>query len=279
MSENMPYDPSAPEGDDYGRSQQYVSKKDFRVIAVLLVVFCAAAFPIFRVMQKNAQRSMCKTNLGAIAEAINQYASVHDDRFPPVMRMAEGGVPQLGSTGLPYTWASDLAEFKNKRSSFRCPAADDTEVTQIEGQHGTLDLTYGMYQPYGGLLRTVVPNPDQTILIVETSNHGAKGTYNPVPYKTSSGEVIPWDGFVVGWNNSNDLPDANSKLLTRLAYPDTSSGTFTKETESRHGTGILALNCSGSVLKPIPPEEVNVRIKSGLPSGMWEVPAIAATRR
>lgn len=269
------YDPTAPEGDNYGRSQ-YVTKRDVRVIAVLILVLAIAAYPVYKMLERNAHRSVCRSNLGAIADAINQYASLHDDRFPPIMRTNANGSPNLGDSGHPYTWASDLQDFMNRRASFECPEAAQEEVTKIEGHEKVLPLTYGMYEPYGGFLRTVVPNPDQTVLVVETSNHGSKTSFDPLPYKDLSGNEVPWDGFVVGWQNSNDRPNEQSDRITRLAFPGTSSGNFVKDGETRHDGGILAINCSGAILPLLKQTDGKVNIKSGLPSGFWEAPATSA---
>lgn len=278
MSEEVTgaYDPTAPDGDDYGRSQ-YVSKRDVRVIAVFLIILALAAIPIFKMLERNAHKSTCRSNLGAIADAMNQYASLHDDRFPPIMRTGSDNEPDLGSTGYPYTWASDLSQFMKHNTSFVCPEARPEEITKVEGEHGVIDLTYGMYEPYGGYLRTIVPNPDQTVLIIETSNHGSNGSFDPLPYKDSSGKEIPWDGFVVGWNNTNDKPNDQSSLVTRLAFPESAGGKFNLKDPSRHDGGIIAINCSGSLLPLIRPHDAVVRMKGGLPSGYWEAPASSAT--
>lgn len=266
------YDPGAPEGEDSGRSQ-YVTKKDVRVIFIVIIVMTIVGFPVFKMLEHRARRSMCRSNLGSISEAINQYASLHDERFPPLMRTDLNGSPDLASSGYPYTWASDLSDLVTKTSAFQCPDTQDSEVTKIEGKTGILNLTYGMYRPYSGFLRSLVANPDQTVLIVETSNHGAGNTYNPVPYKSMDGKEIPWDGFSVGWDTGNGKPSEKSAFVTRLAFPGTANGQFEKDGDVRHEGGILAINCSGAILPGLRPNDAKIKIRGGLPSGLWEAPA------
>jgi len=261
------YDPNAVDG-DASRGSQYVTKRDIRVIGVFLFILALACYPLFKVLEKRAHRSVCATNLGAIANAISQYAVLHDDRFPPVMRTGPQDQPDLGSTGHPWTWASDIDELMTKRSSFQCPAAEDKEVTWVEGRGKLIPVTYGMYEPYGGYLRTIIPNPDQTVLITETSNMGAGTTYDPIPYKGG------WDGFVTGWNNSNEMADNHSLAPTRLAFPGTSNGIFKLGGDARHEDRIQALNCDGAKIF-IKPQQVNIFQSRGLPSGLWQVPPIS----
>jgi hypothetical protein len=272
------YDPSAPEGSEPSRSQ-YVSKKDVRIVLVGVILLAIAAYPIYKMLERNAQRSVCATNLGAIAKAISQYAEVHDERFPPIMRTGPNLEPDLGTSGYPYTWASDISEIMSPRSSFKCPAAQNEEITTIEGREKIIQSSYGMYAPYGGYLRTLVPNPDQTVLIAETTNFGALATYDPTPFKTIDGQTVKFDGFVIGWNNTNNDPDDKSDKVTRLAFPETSGGVFRKDGPMRHDGGIHALNCSGAMLGHLlKPTDAIVPIRRGLPGGIWEAPPASAAR-
>lgn len=271
------YDPNAPEGAE-GGSSQYVSKKDVRVAIAGVILLGVLAYPIYKLLERNAQRSVCATNMGAISKAILQYAEMHDERFPPIMRTGPNNEPDLGTSGHPYTWASDVSELMSPRASFKCPAATPEEITKVEGRESTIDLTYGMYEPYGGYLRTIVPSPEQTVLIAETSNLGALGTFDPLPYKNLSGAVVPYDGFVVGWNNTNSDPDGSSNMASRLAFPESSGGKFLKTGPTRHNGGIHALNCSGALLPLLKPSDGIIPIKRGLPGGMWEAPPLGAGR-
>jgi hypothetical protein len=195
------------------------------------------------------------------------------------MRTGPNDTPGLGSTGRPYTWASDVSEMMSPRASFKCPTATDAEVTWIEGRERSIPLTYGMYAPYGGYLRNIVPNPDQTVLIAETTNFGALQTYDPVPFKTLEGDVVPFDGFVIGWDHSNREPSEHSKMVTRLAFPNTKDGAFTKDGPARHDGGIHALSASGAMLPLLKPSSARIAIRKGLPGGLWEAPPFSAGQR
>jgi len=259
------FDPNAPEGDSGGKSQ-YVTKRDLRVVGAALVVLAACCWPVYKMLERKAQRSVCATNLGSIATAISQYAALHDDRFPPIMRTGPGNQPDLGTSGYPYTWASDIIDLMSPRSTFVCPSAEVSEITKIEGHNDKpVPITYGMYEPYGGYLRTIIANPDQTVLISETSNHGAESSFDPIPL------TGPGDGFVIGWNNVNENPNELSTLITRLALRGTSNGVFKKTTEPRHDGGIFAINCNGAAIF-IKPTEANVQMYRKLPGGLWQAP-------
>lgn len=264
------YDPTAPDG-DANRGSQYVNKRDIRVVAVALLVLAAAAYPLFLNMVRRAHRSICANNMAGISIAVQQYAVLHDDRFPPIMR-TNGFEPDLGDSGHPYTWASDVDELMNPRASFKCPAATDSEVTWIEGRQKLIPLTYGMYQPFGGTLRTIVANPDQSVLIAETSNGGKGETYDPVPFKAG------FDGFLVGWNDSNETPGNSSQAVTRLAFPKTEAGKFLRDGDMRHEKGIHGLNCNGAMIF-LKPTDAYTHIQHGLPSGLWQIPPISGVHR
>lgn len=272
---NQPYDPSAPEGAGGGGSA-YVSRKDVRIIAVGVVCLSIILFPIYKAMEKNSERARCLQNMKALSAAINEYAALHDDRFPPIMRTQLNGAPDLGNTGLPYTWASDAAEFMSPRSSFLCPSASPDEIVYVEGKGGTkIPVTYGMYAPYGGYLRSIVDNPDQTIILAETSNNGALKTFDPVPFVGMKGEKIPHDGFVIGWDNDNFEANEQTRFVTRLAFPESAGGKFVKDGPMRHEKGLHGIVVSGAASSYITPLQARVEMKFGLPGGMWAVPPVS----
>lgn len=271
---NQPYDPTAPEGDG-GGSSQYVSRRDLRVILIGVVVLALFLLPFYRILERNSQKSRCVQNMKSIASALNQYAEVHDNRFPPLMRTALDGTPDLGDTGLPYTWASDIQEGMSARASFRCPSAQVGEEVYIEGRGRTrIPLTYGMYAPYGAFLTSIIANPDQTIIVAETSNFGTWETYNPTPFKTDEGKLVPYDAFVIGWSDSNTIPSPTSQYVTRLAFYGTANGDFREETEGRHDVGIHALNAQGAAAGPLKAKSAILDLRDGLPIGFWESPPV-----
>jgi hypothetical protein len=273
--QNTPYDPTAPEGEGQ-RGAGYVTKKDIRVIGIAMAVLAAILFPIYKLLERSSQSSRCLLNMKAMAAALNEYAEQHDDRFPPLMRTLLNGSPDLGETGLPYTWASDVSGFMNPRASFRCPTAAEPEVAYVEGRDGNrLPVTYGMYSPYGAFLRAIVNDPDQTILIAETSNFGALDTFNPQPFLDLEGNKIPFDGFVIGWNDSNFQPSESSSAATRLAFPNSADGQFKKDGPMRHDAGIHAIVISGAAAPALNPSQAKTEMRFGLPTGIWEAPPVS----
>ena len=151
----------------------------------------------------------------------------------------------------------------------------------VEGQNNArIPLTYGMYAPYGGFLRNSIENPDQTVILAETSNFGATGVFNPQPFPNLEGAKIPHDGFVIAWDDSNLEPSDKSSYVTRLAFPNTSGGVFAKDGAARHDAGLHAITASGAASPLLKPQDAKVerRFKGDLPSGMWAAPPISRRR-
>ena len=276
---NQPYDPNAPEGEAQ-RGGNYVSKKDFRVIAIGILALAIMLVPVYKVLERNSQKARCAQNMKAIASAVHEYASLHDDRFPPIMRTLPNDSPDLADTGLPYTWVSDVQEHMNPRANFLCPSASPDEIVYSEGRNATkIPLTYGMFAPYGGYLRSIIDNPDQTVIIAETSNFGADGTYNPLPFEDLDGNKIPHDGFSIGFNDSNFMGSATSKYVTRLAFPDSSKGTWSKDDSARHDAGIHGITAGGGASPLLKPNDAKITTRFGLPGGLWTVPPVSKRSR
>ncbi len=287
MAENEAYDPTAPE-DDPSRGSNYLSKKDFRNIVIGIAAFMILLYPLYQIMAKTSEKARCVQNMKEIAGALNQYAAEHDDRFPPLFATGPSGAPAMGANNLPFTWVSDISGFTTERSSFFCPSAQPDEAAKVEritqgpvvkGETGEdrrmLSTTYGFYSPYSGYLRSIIEDPNGTIVVAETSNRGAHDTYDPLPYKNEQGEVLPFDGFAIGWDNDNFEPDALTKFVTRLAFPETSGGNFDKEGPTRHSNGINSLNASGGLIY-LTPNSARVRQSGGQITGLWATPPIRA---
>jgi hypothetical protein len=275
MSNDL-YDPQAPEGDMSGRSA-YISKKDIKVIAIAIVLIGVALYPIWQYQVRQSEKARCTGNMKAISDALNLYAEDKEDRFPPLYRTGKGDLPGLGDTHLPYTWCDDIAPLMNKRYSFVCPAAVSGEAVTSENpssDKSNLKTTYGMYLPYSGYPRSLVPNPDEAAVVAETSNLGAATSYDPVQMKDENGTLLP-DGFVIGWDNSNTEPNSKTKFVTRLAYPGTDSGKFSKDGLSRHDSGIHIMTASGEV-RTLGPEAAEFHQRKGSFTGLWAPPIVRA---
>ena len=250
------YEPDEPEGSTAKKSQ-YMSAKEIKVIAVLLVIFGAIAFPLFKAFLEERHEQACKKNLKNISSAILLYADDNDHKFPPLFNETADGIPSTFDGGL-TVWASHLPEYGNHRISFACPAADESENTHVldfnKGGGETMELSYGMYVAMGLKETLKLANPNSTALIIETSNHGAMNSYNPKPFLLPNGEPYPDDGFIVGYDNDNWQHTNQTVAVTRLAFrnangPDNYLG---KKVIPRHPQGINVIYASGGLglMKP-----------------------------
>lgn len=277
------YDPNAPE--DKPSGNQYISKKDFRTILIAVGCLALLLYPVYRWAADNSARATCNRNVKAIFQAMEQYALDKDDRFPVVFYTEDGETPGGTESGLPRTWASDIAAYMNPRASFKCPSASAEDVSIVEGSSAwnggkPIELSYGMYIPYSEVLRSTVENPNMVVIIAETSSGGANNTYNPKPLGKG-------DGYAIGWDNSNTQPTMETKFVTRLGFPNTSDGQFTAEDAGRHTVdqngkprGVVhALTANGSKFNLLP-EMARVEMDKSmqLPTGTWATPIVRRRR-
>jgi hypothetical protein len=282
---NDSYDPNAVEGDVNGGSQ-YLNKRDAKIIAVVLVVLFLGLWPVYNVMAGNSEKARCVNNVKAISSALNQYVEEYDGRYPSLFDDNEG-TPALNKDGVPSNWASAISKYMKDRDSFLCPAAKPQEVTQMLTQRdkdhrpktdliehipaNTELLSYGMYCGYNTFLVSEIENPNRALIIAETSNMGALNSIDPTPYKLPDGKIVPQDGFVIGWNNSNEAPNDDTTSVSRLAFRN-STGDLTKA-ESRHNGGNYGLTVSGSYVPGMMPDSVTIQRMSNRIVGYWSVPA------
>ncbi|MBS1710040.1 MAG: hypothetical protein JSS65_15115 [Armatimonadetes bacterium] len=265
LAANSAYDPDAPEGSK-PRGSDYISRKDLLWIGGIVLVLGVMFIPIYRHMLEDSQRTACKRNLNAISKAVFGYAEAYDGRFPPLYVEGDNQSPYL-DRGLPVVWASTISPYMSSFGSFSCPAASKEESTDIRIQQkdgpDTAHLEYGMYVPMASKPYQEVAKPEGTILIAETANMGAKNTFSPFEFQNSKSEVVPFNGFLIGWNNSNFQWDKSSTAVTHLAFYNTSGGVFDNDkTEGRHDHIIFALYANGGLGK-LSPSDANVSNDSG----------------
>ncbi len=278
------YDPNAVDG-DVARGSQYMTRKDLRNILLGVGVLVLALIPIYKMMEKNSEKTRCVQNMRAISAALGQYAAENDDKMPAIYAMGSESEPLLDPKGIPFAWASVVSQYMNKRASFLCPSAtaeetvtvstmrkDRTVETLKEHPANTELLTYGMYAAYSTFLISQIENPNVVITIAETSNMGARGSFDPLPYKNPEGQVVPFDAFAIGWNNSHKAPNESTKAVTRLAFYDIENGNFKADGPIRHENGIHALTAGGSLVL-LKPDSAIYSQRVGLSGGRWAVPA------
>jgi hypothetical protein len=256
------YDPS--ETDERPRAT-YVSKKDFRIAAIAIVIMAAILTPLFLEGQKQSRAVVCKRNIGQVAKALTVYMEANNDRFPPIYDEEAGtGEPALFD-GIPATWMTKIYSGMERRASFVCPSSAQNERTknihpEEAGSH--LEASYGMYRAWSSWPASLIQNPDQAIIVAETSNNGAGGTYNPVPFANKP------DGFFIAWNNSNFEADEQSSKVTRLAFGNSQDGNFKAMLPARHDLIIHVLYVNGSLGK-IGSDQANMKKLGSDAVGLW----------
>ncbi len=276
MSVNEAFDPSAPEGESRPGSA-YVSRKDVKVVGVALVFLGMMMYPVFRVLARRTEKAKCIMNMKGIMDSINQYATLNEDKFPPVFATGGADEPMLQASGAPYTWASDLFEYMNPRAKFVCPSADKSEYSFSQNPRSDtlrFPLSYGMFAPLSAFSRSLVEDPNEAILVGETSNLGARNTFDPLPFVNSGGQKMPFDGMAIGWDTDNFDGDARSKYVTRLAFPDTANGVFPEKGDGRHDEGTFVLSVTGQ-LRTVKPSMARVERRYGNIYGTWPMPLTA----
>ncbi len=264
MLTTQQFDVDAPE-DAKQTSSIYLSKKDVRVILIVIGVVIAIGIPLYYAFMQQRDKQVCATNMHAIYNAMMQYAEQNDQRLPPLYEVGDNGTPQIVG-GKPSVWASQLVPYMNARANFFCPAAEEDEKMPALGYDGRnrkdVDLTYGMYLPMGTFPYLLATSQSDTAVLVETSNHGSQGSFNPVPFRDSNGNVIPFDAFMAGFDDGNEALSPESKFITRLAFRNVSKGYESNDAVMRHGAGIHVFYLDGhkGFLKP-----ANAHIKNIFP--------------
>lgn len=260
--------PDEPEGTPRGSA--YVSGRDVKILAIVLVALIALLTPVYLHYKGESESSQCLANVNAMFKAVGFYTEDNNDRFPPAYVVGPGESPMLFD-GKPFTWASLVVDRMNPRRSFRCPSADEEEVAVAAHPSSTkksVPMTYGMYVAMSAAAINRIVDPSNTILIAETSNHGARGTYNPKPFVSPDGVESLVDGFLIGYDTGNQTPAATSEFVTRLAFRDSKSGPYGQKSTSRHSKGIHVLYASGQA-GTIQPRAARLRRLGSDVVGLW----------
>lgn len=267
------YDPDEPESSK--RRSSYLSRRDIKVLAILLVLFLAIMYPIYIYYFHVSQRYKCKTNLKDIGESINLYAEDWNDRYPVLYAIEPGTSdgPLLDKSNRPYTWGSLIDRYAKRRGILRCPSAEPEEALEAQDPQTTkrgVTMTYGMYVGLGSQPRNLIRSPDSTVLITETSNYGANDTYDPVPLRGKDGVPSPYDGFMIGYDTGL-TPTRETQHVTRLAFEGTKDKDFSAKRAGRHFGKNLFLFAGGNVAD-LNANAAQVKMLGERPTGSWEVP-------
>ena len=265
------YDADEPDASK-SRGTGYTSRKDVKWIAVIIVVGLVLSYPLYKAFAESRDKHVCSTYLKDIGQAALLYAAENGDRLPPLHAVGSGGSPELYG-GLPQVWASVLASYTNSRTEFRCPSATDDETMKafdLSESTGPLELTYGMYSAMSTMQPLLLSATNETLLFVETSNHGAEDTFNPVPYTTSVDVAVEFDAFSVGYDTGNFGFDSTTQWVTRLAFHGAGkSGYLGPDVRARHGQALNMIYVDGH-RGLLHPEQAEVKHLSPDLLGLWQ---------
>lgn len=264
------YDADEPEGSK-SRGSGYTSFKDIKWIIVIIIVFIALSYPIYKAFAEQRNKHVCSTHLHGIGQAVLLYAALHDDRLPPLYAVGDNFSPAL-LPDVPEVWASALSKYTTTSVEFRCPSATDEETmsaVNLNPDQPPLELTYGMYSAMSAIPYLLLSSQVDTVLFVETSNYGAEDSFNPVPYTTSDGVEVPFDAFSVAYNTGNFDFDSTTQWVTRLAFRGAGkSGYLGEGVRGRHKQGLNMIYLDGhrGLLQP---DQAHVKYLSPDLVGRW----------
>jgi hypothetical protein len=267
-------DPLDKERTDEAPKSGHVTRRDLKILGIVLVVALILLFPAYIVVRGYTHKYLCGKNFESMGKAINLYAEQADDRLPPVS--PRDGQPFIDEDGFIQCWASIPAFRDNmrKETSVTCPAAPlEESVPLAAAGHVSEPLTYGMYMGLSAVTRASISDPATTLVIAETSNFGTNDTYDPVKFKDEQGNPVRYDGYTFAWDTSNTFPAPGTRLITRLAYPGTADGRFKEDGPGRHSEGNHFVTLDGRRLLLTPNKAyVQMNKSTQRPEGLWSVP-------
>lgn len=224
MLTTEPYDPDTPEGAP--SKSGLVTGKELRSLVLLFVGLFGLLTVVYFRVRENGFREICQQNMKAVADAVNAYCDNHEGFYPLPFHMSASGIPQ-SDHGAVISWVTTVQPYMNARKSFVCPAADEKSLVKSALGGGKVVLSsYGLVPgvicqitPEGRLApmrKDDVADAANVALLTETDNFGAESSRNPVPWFESETKPFAWDGFLVGYQYDNLVPDVeeNGKVLT-----------------------------------------------------------------
>jgi hypothetical protein len=233
--------------EEFRGKRHHFSKREVGCVLVVIVAVILMALPLIKGMIEKSEDTACRENLKSIGQAALGYMADNSDRLPPVYNMNSDGTPAAilsGGKGYPVTWATQIHGYLSARANFLCRSATDKEtVKTIAGKEGesVFKLSYGMYRGLSTVARIQIPHPETTVFVAETSNEGAEGSFDPMPF----GPNIP-DAFLIGWDDGNFDFTKKSSWVTRLAFRNVPSGYNGPDIKGRHKEHINAVTVDGA---------------------------------
>ncbi|MBS1714530.1 MAG: hypothetical protein JST30_09365 [Armatimonadetes bacterium] len=230
---------------------RYTSKKDLFWILVVVTVTVVVAASMIKAQGPNRDKTICRRNLKHIADALLSYSVQESDVLPPAYYMDSDGGPVIqAETGAPVTWMSLIEPHLNSRADFVCPSAKPEERSpnfSFQKGVGTFPGTYGMYRGLSCVPINRIPNSGSSVLVAETAESGANGSYDPEPFAKDRP-----DGFLIGWDNGNLDFDLSTKSVTRLAFGNSASGYREGSSTTRHPEEIFGITVEKGLVSLTP---------------------------
>ena len=267
MSET--YDPQ--EAGEGRKGPQYVTRRDFKIIGIVLLILAILAVPVYRYMLGKVNESICSRHLHKIAVSMLTYATDNDEHLPFAYESVDYTSDEIAvHNGYAYTWEWALEPYCSW-DVFRCPAADDSEASgSADPKSGIVHLSdYGMLNAYSGKDLSSIPYPEQKVLVAESAQSGANGTADPMPL-LAGGKPLQGDGNMIGFDDDQNYPDPKTKFATRLAFPNSAKTGFNRDTAGRHPAGIHYVTAGGGLL--VGDGSTAEVILLGGNFGRWDVP-------
>jgi prepilin-type processing-associated H-X9-DG protein len=223
-------------------------------LVFILIVLAILVFAYFYYLE-NRRFLTCQSNLMRINTALQLYMQDTEGKLPPLYVRARDGEVALDAAGLPRTWIVVAVPRVNSMDVFRCPSAPDSHHTLVTDPRpipdaGTIQLTYGMVASMGAVDKETVRLPGSTALMAETIRGGRGSSFDPLPLAGGN------DGFIVGFDDSNEGRTPESVRATRLAVrrDDRSKGWVPGNVLARHTRrGLNVLFVDGHV-QPLSPD-------------------------
>jgi hypothetical protein len=242
------------------RGAHYVTPRFMlTVVGIVVVVLVLAYLFVIGPAIENGNFVKSQSRIKAIAQGMNLYAEANNDGLPPVYLIGE-----KDANGRPVTWANQVFDYVGRMEVFNSPALPGEGNTMLtrtlaNGTREDVELSYGMLSAADTARRYEIH--DDTIILAETIGMGVDGSYNPLPLGGA-------DGFMIGYDNSNGMPNAESGFVTRLAF--TSPGASPLGLTPIHSKGVVGIRADGSlVILSSAAEAFPVSKSAGAPSGQW----------
>ncbi|RMG24178.1 MAG: hypothetical protein D6724_06670 [Armatimonadetes bacterium] len=247
------------------RKNPYLTGAGLRWLIVIFVVLVSGALAYIKLVWEPARWPLhIKGDLRAIHGALFLYAEQNNDGLPVAYTRTGTGV-LTDAQGRPACWASQLSDYISDVDHFTSPAVPKEWGTPIAYRERITNKLSEATLSYGIVSWATLP-PTRTylmekyqVLVAETISNGKGGSYDPSPLPGG----VP-DGFLIGYDNSNDQPTSASKFVTRLAFIGETDDPTKKQPV--HKGGVLALFPDGRVGRLLP---TDVIVSEGTLQNRW----------